>query len=350
LDTVRWIDIGAVELLDQTLLPHKIKYIRLTTVESIARAIEGMKVRGAPAIGVTAAMGAALGAVKFKGADKNKFFSYMDGALARLAATRPTAVNLFWAIDRMRGVMVKNREKPLGEIKKTLVAEAKIIFNEDIESCRKIGDNGARLLKRGSRVLTHCNAGGLATAGYGTALGVIRSGFRRKKIARVYADETRPLLQGARLTAFELVEEGIPATLICDNMAGSLMARGEIDAVVVGADRIAANGDTANKIGTYSVAALARAHKIPFYVAAPVSTIDFAVGSGARIEIEQRGEHEVRHFGGVEICPAGVSVINPAFDVTPARLVTAIITEKGVRRPPYGKSLAALRPKTKSSQ
>lgn len=347
MDTVRWNNTGAVELLDQTLLPHKIKYVKLTTVESVARSIEDMKVRGAPAIGVTAAMGVALGAVKFTGTDKTKFNEYMEQVYNRLARTRPTAVNLFWAIDRMKNLIAENGGKSLDAIRKIAIAEAKKILKEDIESCKRIGDNGARLLKKGSRVLTHCNAGGLATAGYGTALGVIRSGFNQKKIIHVYADETRPWLQGARLTAFELVEEGIPATLICDNMAAMLMAQGKIDAVVVGADRIAANGDTANKIGTYGAAVLARAHGIPFYVAAPVSTIDYAIKTGTEIKIEQRGEHEVRRIGNTVICPAGVGVINPAFDVTPARLVTAIITEKGVCKAPYKKSLAAVRPKEK---
>ncbi|MFA6448655.1 MAG: S-methyl-5-thioribose-1-phosphate isomerase [bacterium] len=343
MDTLRWVESGEIELLDQTLLPHKIKYVKLNTVEAVARAIEGMKVRGAPAIGVTAAMGVALGALKYKGDDFLKFSGLMDKVIARLAATRPTAVNLFWALDRMRSVIENSSGKPIDKIKERLIREAKNIKAEDLAGCRKIGDNGAALLKKGSRVLTHCNAGGLATAGYGTALGVIRSGYKQGKIEHVYADETRPWLQGARLTAFELVQEKIPATLICDNMAASLMAAGRIDAVIVGADRIASNGDTANKIGTYSVATLAHAHRIPFYVAAPVSTIDYKLASGREIVIEQRGEHEVRRVGAEVICPPGVGVINPAFDVTPARLITAIITEKCVCRPPYKKTLAAIK-------
>jgi methylthioribose-1-phosphate isomerase len=342
LDTLLWVETGEIDLLDQTLLPHKIKYVKLKTVESVAHAIETMKVRGAPAIGVAAALGVALGAVKFKGGD-SAFKSYMDQVIARLAATRPTAVNLFWALDRMRGVIAINAGRPLDQIKQRLVREAKKITTDDLANCKKIGDNGAKILKRGSRVLTHCNAGGLATAGYGTALGVIRSGFKQGKIAHVYADETRPRLQGARLTAFELVQAKIPATLICDNMAASLMAHGLINTVVVGADRIAANGDAANKIGTYGVAVLARAHGIPFYVAAPVSTIDFSIPSGTKITIEQRDELEVRRVGNSDICPRGIDVINPAFDVTPARLITGIITEECVCRPPYKKSLAALK-------
>ncbi|HOO55295.1 MAG TPA: S-methyl-5-thioribose-1-phosphate isomerase [bacterium] len=342
LDTIRWLDEGNIELLDQTLLPSKIKYEKLRTVESVASAIEKMKVRGAPAIGVTAAMGIALDAVKFKGRDKEKFFDSLKKAMDRLSVTRPTAVNLFWAIDRMQFVAEKNKNKTIDGIKDILVREAKKIHAEDISSCKKMGDNGAALLQKGSRVLTHCNAGGLATAGYGTALGVIRSGYRKKKIERVYVDETRPWLQGAKLTAFEMVQEGIPATLICDNMAASLMAKGMIDAVIVGADRIAANGDVANKIGTYSVAVIARAHKIPFYVAAPVSTIDFTLNSGKKIVIEERGELEVRRIGSTTICPGDIDVINPAFDVTPFRLITSIITEKGVCSAPYTKSLKDL--------
>lgn len=334
---------GAIELLDQTLLPGKIKYEKITTVEGIAVAIEDMHVRGAPAIGVAAAMGTALGALKFKGAEKDKFFTYMENVIERIGSTRPTAVNLFWALERMRGVLESNKNAPLEKIKERLVTEANKIRDEDLMSCKKIGENGASLLKKGSRILTHCNAGGLATAGYGTALGVVRSGYEKGKVAHVYADETRPRLQGARLTAFELVQERIPATLICDNMAASLMAQGKIDAVVVGADRIAANGDTANKIGTYGVAVLARAHKIPFYVAAPVSTIDFSLPSGDGIEIEQRDDGEVRRIDASDICPKGINVINPAFDVTPGRLVSAIITEKAVCRPPYRKTLSALK-------
>ncbi len=343
MDTLRWVESGVIELLDQTLLPGKIKYVKITTVEGAALAIEDMQVRGAPAIGVTAAMGTALGALKFKGGDKEKFFLYMKSVVARIRSTRPTAVNLFWALERMQGVLEKNRNAPLDGIKRKLVFEANKILAEDLESCKKIGENGSTLLKKGSRVLTHCNAGGLATAGYGTALGVIRTGHKKGKIAHVYADETRPRLQGARLTAFELVQEKIPATLICDNMAASLMAQGEIDAIVVGADRIAANGDTANKIGTYGLAVLGRAHRIPFFVAAPVSTIDFSLGSGRGIEIEHRDTDEVRHIDKSVICPDGINLINPAFDVTPGRLISAIITEKTVCRPPYGKNLAALK-------
>jgi methylthioribose-1-phosphate isomerase len=342
LNTLRWVEGGSIEFIDQRLLPDKIKFIRTKTVEQTAHAIEQMVVRGAPAIGIAAAMGVALGALEFRGSDKKKFFAHINAAAERLAATRPTAVNLFWAIDRMKSVLNGNSGKPIESIRRVLVAEAKKIRAEDLASCKKIGDNGAALLKNGSRVLTHCNAGGLATAGYGTALGVVRSGFKAGRVAHVFIDETRPWLQGARLTAFEMCHEKIPSTLICDNMAASLMARGEIDTVVVGADRIAANGDVANKIGTYGLAVLARAHKIPFYVAAPVSTIDFSLGAGKDIVIEQRNENEVRRICGKTICPEGVNVINPAFDVTPARLVGAIVTEKGVLRPPYRKSIKAI--------
>lgn len=343
LETIRWLQEGAIELIDQRRLPFEVRYIKAKTVGEAARAIENMAVRGAPAIGVAAAMGAALGAVKFRGGDRRKFTAHMEKVSARLAATRPTAVNLFWALERMTAVIEKNRETPVELVKKLLVKEAEKIKSEDLENCRKIGDNGASLLKKNSRALTHCNAGGLATAGYGTALGVIRSGFKTGRISHVYIDETRPRLQGARLTAFEMVREKIPATLICDNVAASLMARGEIDAVITGADRITANGDVANKIGTYSLAVLARAHKIPFYVAAPVSTIDFSLRSGKEIVIEQRSETEVRSIRGRAVCPDEVAVINPAFDVTPARLVTAIITEKGVFRPPYRNGLKSLK-------
>lgn len=343
LETIRWLQEGAIELIDQRRLPFEVRYIKAKTVTETARAIENMAVRGAPAIGVAAAMGAALGAVKFRGGDRRKFTAHMEKVSARLAATRPTAVNLFWALERMTAVIEKNRGTPVELVKNLLVKEAEKIKSEDLENCRKIGDNGASILKKNSRALTHCNAGGLATAGYGTALGVIRSGFKTGRISHVYIDETRPRLQGARLTAFEMVQEKIPATLICDNVAASLMARGEIDAVITGADRITANGDVANKIGTYSLAVLARAHKIPFYVAAPVSTIDFSLRSGKEIVIEQRSETEVRSIHGRSVCPDEVAVINPAFDVTPARLVTAIITEKGVFRPPYRNGLKSLK-------
>ncbi len=340
METVSWVKSGAVRLIDQTLLPNKLKYIELKTVESVASAIVGMKVRGAPAIGVTAAMGMALAAVKFKGADREKLNSVLDSAAELLASTRPTAVNLFWALARMKSVAAKSGS--VENVRKAMVAEAEKIRREDVEACRAIGAFGAKLLKKNSRVLTHCNAGGLATAGYGTALGVIRAARDAGKIERVYVDETRPWLQGAKLTAFELAMEKIPATLICDNMAGALMARGEVDAVVVGADRIAANGDFANKTGTYGLAVLARAHGVPFYVAAPVSTIDMATPDGAGIVIETRDEREIRAFNGVKICPDETEVYNPAFDVAPAELATAIITERGVAKAPNANKLKRL--------
>jgi methylthioribose-1-phosphate isomerase len=339
LKTLEWLEPGAIRIVDQTVLPGKLRFVTVRTVEQAALAIETMQIRGAPAIGVMAAMGVALGAVRFRGASPEGFACYMEDVCERLARTRPTAVNLFWAIDRMRGVLAAKRGGTVAAARKALVTEAKRMYAEDIRINRRIGDNGAALLKKGTRILTHCNAGAFATAGYGTALGVIRSGRRMGLIAHVYADETRPRLQGAKLTAFELCRENIPATLITDNMAAHLMHRGEIDCAVVGADRIAANGDTANKIGTYGVAVLCRHHGIPFYVAAPVSTVDPGIPDGGHIVVEERGEEEVRYAGGSALCPSGIRVINPSFDVTPAALVTAIITEAGVCRPPYERSL-----------
>jgi len=346
LDTLRWIDDeNVIELVDQTILPGKFKYIKARSVESAAVAIETLQVRGAPAIGVMAAMGVALGATKFRGSNKEKFLQHMDRVFSRLAATRPTAVNLFWALDRMKRVMESASGEPVEKIKRALIEEAKKMRVEDIECCRRIGKNGAKLLKKNSNVLTHCNAGSLATADYGTALGVIRAGYENGKVAGVYADETRPRLQGAMLTAFEMVQEGIPCTVICDNTAATMMARGKIDAVVVGADRIASNGDVANKIGTYSLAIVSRFHGVPFYVAAPISTIDYSLKSGKEIPIEERGGEEVRMIGREKITPDKAEVANYAFDVTPARLVNAIITEKGVARSPYKKNLKELRDK-----
>jgi methylthioribose-1-phosphate isomerase len=290
-----------------------------------------MVIRGAPAIGVAAAFGIVLGA---------REGAAFDDAAAVLAATRPTAVNLFWALERMRRRFVST--PPGRDVAAALLDEALAIETEDVAACRRIGDLGAALLPARTRLLTHCNAGALATAGYGTALGVVRSAARDGKIVQVYADETRPYLQGARLTAWELMRDQIPTTLIADNMAGHLIARGEIDAVVVGADRIAANGDVANKIGTYTVAVLARENGIPFYVAAPVSTIDLATATGADIPIEERSADEVTTHGGMRLAPAGVSVRNPAFDVTPHRYVTAIVCERGVARAPFLETLRAL--------
>lgn len=339
--TVEWKN-NTVVMIDQRLLPEKEVYRRYRSHKDVARAIRDMVVRGAPAIGVAAAMGAALGALGIKAGDRKAFGKEFGKVATLIASARPTAVNLSWAVERMRGVAESNPALDVPALKKRLVDEALRMHREDIEINRLIGKHGGGLLKSGSAVLTHCNAGALATAGYGTALGVIRGAIERKKRIKVYADETRPFLQGARLTAWELKKDGIDVTLITDSMAGYIMSKGLIGSVVVGADRIAANGDVANKIGTYTVAVLAREHGIPFYVAAPLSTIDLKTSRGDLIPIEERDPSEVTHMQKRRIAPKGVGVRNPAFDVTPARLVTAIITEKGVVRSPYGKGLKAL--------
>lgn len=342
--TVEWTNEG-VRMIDQRLLPTEEKYVMLRSYEEVADAIKTMVVRGAPAIGVSAALGLALGAKQSVGtavADLAYDFDYMCDVMG---GTRPTAVNLFWAIERMRGAFrrASAATDDVKEIKKQLVAEALAIFDEDLAANRALGRFGGELLPAEGTVLTHCNAGALATAGdYGTALGVIRGAREMGKRIAVIADETRPFLQGARLTAWELAKDEIPVTLITDNMAGHVMKRGEVDAVVVGADRIAANGDTANKIGTYMVAVLARRHDIPFYVAAPVSTIDYNIASGDEIPIEERGPEEVTHVRGAQLAPAGIGVHNPAFDVTPHDLIAAIITDRGVARAPYTDSLLSL--------
>ncbi len=331
--TVEWKD-GAIRLLDQSRLPGAVEFLECRDYRAVAEAIKGLKVRGAPAIGVAAAMGVALGAQSVSAASYDEFARAVSTIGDQLAATRPTAVNLFWAIDRMKRKLAELRERPLPEIRRALIEEAQRISDEDVALCKAMGRHGAALIKDGQTILTHCNAGALATAGYGTALGVIRAAWEQGKKIRVIADETRPVLQGARLTVWELMQEKIPVTLITDNMAGALMRQGQIQLCVVGADRIAANGDVANKIGTYSVAVLAKAHGIPFYVAAPYSTIDLATESGDQIPIEQRNPQEVLSiYGSPLIAPAGVEVLNPAFDVTPAEYVTAIITERGVFKP-----------------
>jgi methylthioribose-1-phosphate isomerase len=327
--TIEWRD-NAVIMIDQTRLPGEEVYNTYEDFKSVAEAIKGMIIRGAPAIGVAAAMGIALGARGIIADTHESFFRQLENVCEVMARTRPTAVNLFWAIDRMKRVAEASRSKTLDQIREVLKKEAIRIEEEDLTICRNIGKWGATLIPQGATILTHCNAGGLATAGYGTALGVIRAAHEAGKAIKVFADETRPWLQGARLTAWELVKEGIPATLISDNMAGFFMNRGEITCCVVGADRIAANGDTANKIGTYSVAVLAKENNIPFYVAAPVSTLDLSLSDGSQIPIEERHACEVTHIKGIAIAPTGISVRNPAFDVTPARYITAIITEKGI--------------------
>ncbi|HET9316031.1 MAG TPA: S-methyl-5-thioribose-1-phosphate isomerase [Vicinamibacteria bacterium] len=336
--TVGWED-GVVMVLDQRRLPGETTYLRCADHRQVAAAIRDMAIRGAPAIGVAAALGLAVG-VRHAGPEAPP--AAFDAMCDELAATRPTAVNLFWAIARMRERYVRERAAGGARLAEGLLEEALAIQAEDLAACRRMGDLGADLIPDDARLLTHCNAGALATAGYGTALGVVRSAARQGKVRLVYADETRPYLQGARLTAWELMQDGIPTTLIADNMAGHLMARGEVDAVVVGADRIARNGDVANKIGTYTVAVLAKENGIPFYVAAPVSTFDLETPTGEGIPIEERPPHEVTHHGGQRLAPEGVGVRNPAFDVTPHRYVTAIVCERGIARPPYSESLARL--------
>ena len=331
-ETIEWSDSGVV-MIDQTRLPRETTYVTCTTYLEVADAIRTMVIRGAPAIGVAAAMGVALGVLQ--GHD-------IETVSAELAGTRPTAVNLFWAIDRMRRVHASLKGLPAEEIRAALVREAQAIKTEDIAINHAMGRHGASLVPDGKTVLTHCNAGALATAGYGTALGVIRAAVEAGKKIDVFADETRPFLQGARLTAWELQQDGIPTTLITDNMAGHFLRSGRIGCVIVGADRIAANGDVANKVGTYSVAVLAKENGVPFYVAAPVSTLDLSLSSGDLIPIEQRSPREVTEVFGVAVAPEGIAVENPAFDVTPARYVTAIITERGVARAPYEESLRNL--------
>jgi len=329
-------------LLDQTLLPNEETYVEYDDPTEVAAAIHDLVVRGAPAIGCAAAYGTALAAIQYTGDDPDELAVRVQEAIVTLTASRPTAVNLFWALGRMGKLLDSLVGGNCDEIRSALEKEAVDIFEEDLASCRAMGDFGAELVPDNARILTHCNAGALATAGYGTALGVIRSAFRDGKVSMVWVDETRPVLQGARLTAWEMVQEGIPATLITDSVAGAIMTAGKVDFIVVGSDRIAANGDVANKIGTYSVAVLARRHNIPFVVAAPVSTIDFNVFSGEEIPIEERDPAEVAGYGSEMWAPEGINIYNPAFDVTPAELVTAIVTEKGVVTPPYPHAIADL--------
>ncbi|HVO64618.1 MAG TPA: S-methyl-5-thioribose-1-phosphate isomerase [Terriglobales bacterium] len=341
IQTLQWTESG-VRFIDQTKLPTEETYVTCTTYEQVADVIRNMVVRGAPAIGVAAAMGIALGVQKSNLASKDDLSREFDHICDVIGKTRPTAVNLFWAIRRMREKFDQLRGKTGNEIKQALIEEAQRMHAEDIAANQAMGRHGATLMPSNGGVLTHCNAGALATCGYGTALGVIRAAVEQGKKLHVYADETRPFLQGSRLTAWELMKDGIPTTVISDNMAGAMMRQGKIGAIVVGADRIAANGDVANKIGTYTVAVLAKEHGIPFYVAAPFSTIDLQTPDGTRIPIEQRNVRELTHIAGRQMVPNGVAVENPAFDVTPSRYVTAIITERGVARAPYEESLRKL--------
>jgi methylthioribose-1-phosphate isomerase len=338
IETVYWTDEGVV-MIDQTKLPSEEVLVTCRSYKDVADAIRTMIIRGAPAIGVAAAMGVALGVAQANSGDLDADF---ESICAELASTRPTAVNLFWGIERMKRLYGSIRGQSRGQIRDRLIAEAKLVREEDIEINRAIGRNGAPLVPDGRTILTHCNAGALATAGYGTALGVVRAAVESGKKIDVFADETRPFLQGARLTVWELQRDGIPATLITDNMAGYFLHSGRIGCVIVGADRIAANGDVANKIGTYGVAVLAKENNVPFYVAAPVSTLDLTLPDGSHIPIEERNAKEVTHLNGVRVAPEGTDVRNPAFDVTPSRYVTAIITERGVARAPYKESLEKL--------
>lgn len=341
--TIEWTDQGVV-MVDQRKLPNEEVYPLFSTHEEVARAIEEMVIRGAPAIGVAAAMGIALGAKNSAATAVEDFERDFNVICDRIARTRPTAVNLFWATERMRWVFnrAKRESVPVDGIKARLIDEARLMHREDIESNRRMGRFGADLIPNDATVLTHCNAGALATAGYGTALGVIRAAVESGKRINVFADETRPFLQGSRLTAWELAKDSIPVTLITDGMSGHFMRAGAITCVVVGADRIAANGDVANKIGTYMVAIAAHENNVPFYVAAPLSTVDLSLNSGAEIPIEMRSSEEITHIRGDRITPEGIAVANPAFDVTPHRYVSAIITDAGVAREPYDTSLRAL--------
>jgi methylthioribose-1-phosphate isomerase len=341
--TIEWKDAGVV-MIDQRKLPSAEVYVTCKTASEVARAIKTMVIRGAPAIGVAAAMGIALGMRKSKATGTKQFATEFQKTCDLLAATRPTAVNLFWAIDRMKRAFAAAALAgcSVDEIRQRLDAEATAIHDEDVASCRSMGAHGATLVPQTANILTHCNAGALATAGYGTALGVIRAAVEQGKKIAVLADETRPFLQGARLTAWELVKDGIDTTVITDNMSASMMRLGHVDLVVVGADRIAANGDVANKVGTYGVAVLAKEHGIPFYVAAPISTVDLDTPDGEHIPIEERSEKEVTHVGTSRITPGGARIRNPAFDVTPAKYVTAIVTERGIATAPYNESLARL--------
>jgi methylthioribose-1-phosphate isomerase len=345
--TLEWLPTG-VNFLDQTKLPLEETYVLATDYQQVATVIRDMIVRGAPAIGVSAAMGVAIGIDRSTATTLPALTAEVAVIAKTLAETRPTAVNLFWGIDEIRSLYneLAAKNTPISEIKSAVVAKARRMYDEDIAACKQMGAHGASLLPLEGTVLTHCNAGALATCGYGSALGVIRAAIERGHKIDVFADETRPFLQGARLTAWELMKDNIPTTVLCDNMAAALMRQGRIQAVIVGADRIAANGDVANKIGTYGVSILAKEHNIPFYVAAPWSTLDLATSHGDLIPIEQRAATEVTHSNGKQMTPNGVAIENPAFDVTPAKYVTAIITERGVLRAPYNESIRAMAQQT----
>ena len=340
--TIEWVN-GKVRIIDQTLLPERLVYLDITDVVVLGEAIQKLRIRGAPAIGIAGAMGVVLAANGYLGDDKDIMIHSIRGAISYLRKTRPTAVNLFWALDRMEKVLDSALKRSMEVIRERLLQEALTILDEDRSICRQMGKNGADLLPREATVLTHCNAGGLATADYGTALGVIYAAREMGKNIKVYADETRPLLQGSRLTAWELRESHIDVTVICDSVAGSVMRKEKIDCVLVGADRIAANGDVANKVGTYPLSVLANRHNVPFYVVAPVSTFDFSLTSGDEIPIEERSGDEVIRGFGILTGPEGVNVYNPAFDVTPHELISAIVTERGVHHPPFEESLAMIR-------
>jgi methylthioribose-1-phosphate isomerase len=341
IQTLEWTE-GGVRFIDQTKLPTEETYVNCKTYQEVADVIRNMVVRGAPAIGVSAAMGIALGVKNSKAENVSELKREFDQICDLIGKTRPTAVNLFWAIKRMQQKFETLRVRPVSQMKQALIEEAQRMHAEDIAINQAMGRHGSTLMPASGGVLTHCNAGALATCGYGTALGVIRAAVEAGKKIQVYADETRPFLQGSRLTAWELTKDNIPTTVISDNMAGAMMRQGKIAAVIVGADRIAANGDVANKIGTYSVAVLAKEHNLPFYVAAPISTVDLETSDGSKIPIEQRNPAEITHFAGKAITPVGVQIENPAFDVTPAKYVTAIVTERGIARAPYEQSLAKL--------
>jgi methylthioribose-1-phosphate isomerase len=331
--TIEWIN-GKVTMLDQSKLPFEVTFIECTNYMNVAEGIRKLWIRGAPAIGIAAAMGIALGAQDIRAENFDEFTEELSPVFNEMLSTRPTAVNIKWAVERIKNILRNNREKPVSQLKELLIAEAQKILEEDIEVNKAIGRWGAEFIKDGDTILTHCNAGSLATGGYGTATAPMLVAIEQGKKIRVIADETRPVLQGARITAWELMQEGIPVTLITDNTAGALMKGGEIDLVIVGTDRTARNGDVANKIGTYTLAVLCKEHKIPFYVAAPISSIDFSISSGKHIPIEERGPEEVTHIlGKCQIAPDGINVRNVAFDVTPHKYITAIITEKGAFRP-----------------